>query len=98
MNIFVANLNPRTNGDELNRLFSTHGTVASAKVIIDKETGYSKRYGFVEMPDDEEAKQAIQALNDSHLDENVIIVKESVPSSKQNRPQKKNRTDFNRYK
>jgi len=93
MNIFVANLNPLTKGEDLNNLFSTYGTVNSAKIIYDKETGNSKRFGFVEMPNENEGNQAIQALNDSHLNENVIVVKESVPTSNQNRPQR-SRTNF----
>lgn len=80
MNIFVANLSPKTTGDDLNKLFSTYGTIVSAKVIFDKETGNSKRYGFVEMSDENEARQAISALNESTLDTNVIVVKESAPN------------------
>jgi len=83
MNIFVANLNPHTTGDELNKLFSAYGSVTSAKIIYDKETGNSKRYGFVEMSNDDEAKQAIAALHESHLNENVITVRESIPSNRQ---------------
>ena len=78
MNIFVANLNPKTTGEDLNKLFSNYGTVASAKVIFDRETGNSKRYGFVEMPDETRLK-AIEALNESELENNKIVVRESVP-------------------
>ena len=53
--------------------------MASAKVIFDRETGNSKRYGFVEMPDENGAKKAIEALNESELENNKIVVRESVP-------------------
>ncbi len=98
MNIFVANLSPKTTGDDLNKLFSAYGTVTSAKVIFDKETGNSKRYGFVEMADDNEARKAIAALNESNLDTNTIVVKESTPGAakpKTKKPFQPNRR-FNR--
>ncbi|HPC99099.1 MAG TPA: RNA-binding protein [Bacteroidales bacterium] len=80
MNIFVAKLSSKTKGEDLQRLFSRFGEVASAKVIIDKNTGFSKRYGFVEMPDERAAYEAIEKLNNTELDGSQIIVKLSVPS------------------
>ena len=95
MNIFAANLSPKTTGDDLNRIFSAYGEVTSAKVIFDRETGNSKRYGFVEMPNDNEARKAIAELNESNLDENSIVVKESTPGGggkpKSKRPFQPNR-------
>jgi RNA recognition motif-containing protein len=79
MNLFVAKLSPSTTGDDLEKLFSTFGEVASAKVIIDRETQNSKGYGFVEMPNDEEAEKAIADLNESELDGNQIVVKQANP-------------------
>jgi RNA recognition motif-containing protein len=79
MNIFVAKLNPRTNDASLHDLFQEYGEVASAKVIFDRETGNSKGYGFVEMPDETEALQAIEALNDSEFEGNSIVVKKARP-------------------
>ena len=65
MNIFVAKLSSATTGDDLAALFKEHGTVSSAKVIMDRETGNSKCFGFVEMEDDVEAMNAINALNEA---------------------------------
>jgi RNA recognition motif-containing protein len=77
MNLFVAKLSPSITGEELQELFSQYGEVASAKVIFDKETGNSKGYGFVEMPNTDEAKSAIDALNESEIDGKQIVVKEA---------------------
>ena len=79
MNLFVAKLSSSTTGDDLQSLFSQFGEVASAKVIFDRETGNSKGFGFVEMPNDDEAKEAINALNDSEQDGNQIVVKQANP-------------------
>jgi len=75
MNIFVAKLNFDTDSDRLREVFEGYGEVNSAKVIMDRETGNSKGFGFVEMPNDEEAKAAIEELNDNELDGNTIVVK-----------------------
>jgi len=85
MNLFVAKLSSSTTGDDLQELFSAHGEVASAKVIFDRETGNSKGFGFVEMPNDEEANAAIAALNDSEIDGKQIVVKEANPPSERPR-------------
>jgi RNA recognition motif-containing protein len=79
MNIFVAKLSPRMTDESLESLFSKFGTVESAKVIMDRDTGRSKCYGFVEMPDDNEANDAISQLNEVEVDESTIIVKEARP-------------------
>ena len=79
MNIFVAKLNSSTNNDSLFDLFSGFGEVSSAKVIVDRETGRSKGYGFVEMPDDNEAFEAIEQLNEKEFEGSVIAVKKSNP-------------------
>ena len=81
MNIFVARLNFKTRKETLEEAFSKFGAVTSARIIKDKETGRSKGYGFVEMPNDEEAHQAIAGLNETILDERTIIVKPSNPKS-----------------
>lgn len=60
-------------------LFEQYGSVDSAKVIMDRETGNSKRYGFVEMSDDSEAKTAIDALNESDFEGSTIVVKVANP-------------------
>ncbi len=79
MNLFVAKLSSSTTGDDLENLFSQYGEVVSAKVIFDRETGKSKGFGFVEMSNDDEAKSAINAINDSELDGRQIVVKEANP-------------------
>ncbi len=79
MNIFVARLSYATTDDQLRKLFEDFGTVESAKIIQDKIEGRSKGFGFVEMPDDGEAKQAIENLNDKEVDGRRIVVKESQP-------------------
>ncbi len=79
MNLFVAKLSQATTGQDLGKLFGEFGEVVSAKVIFDKETGNSKGYGFVEMKNDEEARVAIKALNDTEVDGKQIVVKEAVP-------------------
>jgi cold-inducible RNA-binding protein len=90
MNLFVARLSSSITDDDLNQIFSPYGEIKSAKVIFDRETGNSKGYGFVEMPDDEEAKAAIEALNESEVDGKQIVVKESAPAAE------KPRRDFKR--
>ena len=79
MNIFVAKLNYSTDADRLRSAFESFGDVESAKVIFDKDTGRSKGYGFVEMPNDDDGHQAIRALNESDLDGRTIVVKIAQP-------------------
>lgn len=79
MNIFVARLNYATSDNILLEAFEQFGEVSSAKIIMDRETQRSKGFGFVEMPHDEEAEQAIMALNETDLDGRTIIVKEARP-------------------
>ena len=79
MNIFVASLSYQTKEDSLRELFETHGEVASAKIIFDKFENRSKGFGFVEMPNDEEGQNAINALNESEFDGRTIVVKKARP-------------------
>jgi RNA recognition motif-containing protein len=79
MNIFVAKLNFKTRKEELESAFAKFGQVSSAKIVRDKETGRSKGFGFVEMPDDNEAQAAIAGLNEKELDGRVIVVKPANP-------------------
>ncbi len=67
MNIYVGNLSYDATDSELNAVFSNFGEVSSANVIMDKHSGRSKGYGFVEMPNDSEANEAIKALDNSLL-------------------------------
>ena len=79
MNIFVAKMNFNTDENMLRELFEGYGEVSSVKIIMDKFTGRSKGYGFVEMPDDNEATQAIQDLNNQEFDGRTIVVKKAEP-------------------
>ena len=79
MNIFVAKLNPGTDEDGLKELFSKFGEVTSTKVIMDRDTGRSKCFGFIEMTNDEDGAKAIEDLNDSEFEGNTIVVKKSEP-------------------
>ena len=81
MKIFVAGLPYDLDDAELEEIFEKFGKVASAKVAMDRETGKSKGFGFVEMPNDEEGNRAIAALNETELDGRVIVVKPANPKS-----------------
>lgn len=75
MNIFVAGLPYDLDDAELEEIFEKFGTVNSAKVAMDRETGKSKGFGFVEMPVEQEAKDAIEGLNDISLGKKPLVVK-----------------------
>ncbi|CAG0906035.1 unnamed protein product, partial [Cyprideis torosa] len=75
--INLAKLSYSTEESSLLNAFEEFGEVSSAKIIMDRDTGRSKGFGFVEMPNDEEARAAISALNDSQIDDRTIVVKEA---------------------
>ncbi|HET7117600.1 MAG TPA: RNA-binding protein [Hanamia sp.] len=79
MNIYVGNLSWSMTDDDLSNLFTQYGTVTSAKILKEKNTGRSKGFGFVEMEDDEAAKTAIATLNESEVQGRKLIVNESQP-------------------
>ena len=79
MNIYVGNLSWSMTDDDLSNLFSQYGTVSSAKILKEKNTGRSKGFGFVEMEDEEAAKTAIATLNESEVQGRKLIVNESQP-------------------
>lgn len=79
MNIYVGNLSYSTRDEELGRAFSAYGEVASATVIIDRESQRSRGFGFVEMPNDDEAQAAIAALNGTDLSGRTITVNQARP-------------------
>lgn len=81
MNIFVANIERRVTDEQLQELFSQHGEIASLKLIRDRDTGVSKGYAFVEMPNDEEAQKAIDALNEYELEGRALAVNEARPKT-----------------
>ena len=77
MNIYVGNLVYSLEDQELQEIFSEYGQVSSAKIIRDQATGKSKGFGFVEMPNDDEARQAIEQLNQAELDGRALVVNEA---------------------
>ena len=79
MNIYAGNLSWNLKDQDLQNLFASHGEVTSAKIVNDKFTGRSKGFGFVEMPNDEQAQAAIAALNGTEVDGRSIVVNESRP-------------------
>jgi RNA recognition motif-containing protein len=85
MNIFVAKLNYDTTSEGLQAAFEAFGEVESAKVVMDHETGRSRGFGFVEMPNEDDAWKAIEALNENELDGNTIVVKKAEPRGDRNR-------------
>jgi RNA recognition motif-containing protein len=78
-NIYVGNLPYDTTGDDLVQLFQTYGTVTSGQVIIDKFSGRSRGFGFVEMANDDEAQAAIDALNGTPYGGRPLTVNEARP-------------------
>lgn len=75
MKLLVRNLARTTTEQEIQELFAAHGTVAECTLVLDKETGNSKGFGFVEMPNTKEAKLAKALLNDARVGKNKIRVK-----------------------
>lgn len=84
MNIFIAGLNYNMSEAELGELFAEYGEVVSVKIIMDRETGRSKGYGFVEMADDEAGDKAIAALNEVDMDGKTLSV--SIARPREERP------------
>lgn len=81
MNIYVGNLSFDTRDEGLRSAFAQHGTVDSARIVADRESGRSRGFGFVEMNDEDEARAAIEALNGTELDGRVLTVNEARPRS-----------------
>jgi len=79
MNIYVGNLSWNLKDQDLTDLFTPYGEVASAKIVMDKFTQRSKGFGFVDMPNDEQAQAAISQLNGSEVDGRNLVVNESRP-------------------
>src|SRR5687767_13013913 len=77
--LYVGNLNYEVTGSDLEQLFSQHGTVQSAEVISDRETGRSKGFGFVQMGSDDEAQAAIAAMHGQDHDGRALTVNEAKP-------------------
>lgn len=87
MNMYVSNLGFHTSDDDLRKLFEAFGQVSSAKVVIDRESGRSRGFGFVEMASSDEANQAMVKLNGKEIEGRSISV--SVAREKGPRPDNK---------
>jgi RNA recognition motif-containing protein len=85
MNIYVGNLPYRISEQEIRELFEAHGEVSSVAVIMDKFTGQSKGFGFVEMPSRDQAAQAIESLNGHNVDGRDLRVNEARPRNDDSR-------------
>ena len=79
MNIYVANISFRASEGQLKDLFQQFGEVASAKIVTDRETGRSRGFGFVEMPNDSEGAAAIAQLNGNSFQDRNLVVNEARP-------------------
>ncbi len=79
MKLLVRNLATSTSKSALEKLFSTHGTLQSCTIVLDAETGQSKGFGFVEMPNAGQAKAAMKSLNGTKLHGSIIRVKKAQP-------------------
>ena len=90
MRIYVGNLSFQTRDEDLAEAFAAYGTVESATVIMDRDSGRSKGFGFVEIPDSAQAQAAISGLNGQELSGRALTVNEARP--REERP----RNDFSR--
>ncbi len=79
MNIYVGNLSFDATESDVRQAFEAHGTVSSANLIMDRETNRPRGFGFVERPNDEEARKAIAALNETEIAGRAIKVNEPKP-------------------
>ena len=79
MNLYISNLSYNISDEDLRLLFADYGEITSAKVIMDRETGRSRGFGFVELSDDELDKKAIEELNQASYDGKVINITEARP-------------------
>jgi RNA recognition motif-containing protein len=77
--LYVGNLSYNVRDDDLQQAFAQYGSVSSAKVMMDRDTGRSKGFGFVEMGSDAEAQSAINGMNGQSLDGRAIVVNEARP-------------------
>ncbi|WP_287153045.1 RNA-binding protein [Candidatus Solincola tengchongensis] len=85
MKIYVGNLSYSTDSEELQRAFERFGKVDSAEVVMDRHTNRSRGFGFVEMPDDSEARAAISGLNGKDMDGRTLKVNQAKPRSVESR-------------
>ena len=88
MNIFVGNLSYNTSEDDLREAFEAFGQVESARVIQDRETQRSRGFGFVEMPNDDEARAAMEAMEGKEMDGRPLKVNEARPRVEKRPPRR----------
>ncbi len=89
MNIYVGNLSYKMTDEDLRKLFSDFGTVAESKIVTDRDTGRSKGFGFVEMPNQAEGEEAIKQLNGKEIEGRSINV--NIAKPKEDRPRRSQR-------
>lgn len=82
MNIYVANISFRASEQQLKELFQQFGEVSSVKIVTDRDSGRSRGFGFVEMPNESEGRTAIAQLNGTEFSERNLVVNEARPSNK----------------
>ncbi|MEQ8350829.1 MAG: RNA-binding protein [Leptospiraceae bacterium] len=81
MKLYVGNISFETTQESLADLFAAHGEVASANIVMDRETGRSRGFGFVEMPNKKEAIAAMSALSDTEMNGRPLVVNEARPKN-----------------
>ncbi len=96
MNIYVSNLSFNVQDEDLRSYFEEHGEVTSAKVIIDRETGRSRGFGFVEMPDQAAAENAIRELDGASVEGRSMRVNEAKPREEK-KPRSSSYSNNNRW-
>ena len=84
MNIYVSNLSYDTTEESLQELFAEYGEISSANIIKDRDSGRSRGFGFVEMPNDTDAQKAIDELNNSDFEGKTITVNMARPKTERN--------------
>ncbi|HNX25742.1 MAG TPA: RNA-binding protein [Spirochaetota bacterium] len=89
MNIYVGNLSYKMTDEDLGKLFNTYGSVSESKIVIDRETGRSKGFGFVEMPNQAEGDEAIRQLDGKEIEGRSIKV--NVAKPKEDKPRRSQR-------
>ena len=99
MNIYVSNLSYAVNDSDLRDLFGEYGEISSAKVIMDRESGRSRGFGFIEMSDETEGQKAIDELNGAEYDHKVISVSLARPRTERpsNGGYRERNNNFRRY-
>ncbi|MHC4873719.1 MAG: RNA recognition motif domain-containing protein [Planctomycetota bacterium] len=84
MNIYIGNLDYKMSNEDLKAVFEAHGEVEDARIIMDRNSGRSKGFGFVDMPNDDEGNAAIEALNGQEVSGRTVTVNEARPRQDRN--------------